>query len=255
MGRKAAYTTMLIAGIAGVLDSAILPFYTSFNLGILLPGVAGLFLIIHGVDRLWLRRSIFSIRNTALRRTVKIIAAALISLFLAVEALLILHSTENSAGRGAHLLVLGAGLKGTEPSLTLKERLATAASIAKSKDDMIVIVSGGKGMQEDITEAEAMERYLLGAGIPAERILREERATSTKENIAFTLELLKARQGDAPRELDLVTSGFHALRAKLIASRLGLRVHLTSAATPKSVIINCYIRECFALAKTFLLDN
>lgn len=112
-----------------------------------------------------------------------------------------------------------------------------------------VIVSGGQGSDELISEAASMKRYLIQNQVEANRIQTEALSTSTFENIKFSKKLLQSES------VVLVSNDFHVLRAKLIANRLGLHVDTLAAPTPKSVRIQLYIREYIALIKSFLFDR
>ena len=80
------------------------------------------------------------------------------------------------------IIVLGAGLKGDTPSLALERRLEKAAEYMNKNGNAIAIVSGGQGKGETISEAQAMENYLLNHGIREDRIIKEDNSTSTYEN-------------------------------------------------------------------------
>ncbi|MCL1835783.1 MAG: YdcF family protein [Oscillospiraceae bacterium] len=147
------------------------------------------------------------------------------------------------------IIVLGAGIYGETPSRVLVSRLEAAAEHLEAHDSAIVVVSGGQGSNELITEAEAMYRYLAGRGISEERIFKEEASTSTRENIEFSLEILEEAgllTGDA--QIAIVTSEFHIYRAKRIAKLLGLEVDGIAASTPyKSLRVLYHFREAAAL--------
>lgn len=143
-----------------------------------------------------------------------------------------------------YVLVLGAGVNGTEPSLALKSRLNAAAAYLEEHPETFCIVSGGQGPGEDITEAQCMYTYLVGLGIDPARILQEDRSTSTRENFLFSLALLEKIFGTAPEELNVVTNEFHLYRAKGVAAELGLTAHSIPAKTPLPVLfVNCFLRE------------
>ncbi|GGE73152.1 YdcF family protein [Priestia taiwanensis] len=149
-----------------------------------------------------------------------------------------------------YLIVLGAGIRGDEPSLSLKYRLDTASEYMKESPTTKVIVSGGKGNSHAYSEAEVMEKYLVSNGISAERIIQEDKATNTQENISFSKELLP----DDATNIVLVSSNYHVARAKLLAERQGLAVETLASATPNSVIVQLHAREYVALVKSFFLD-
>lgn len=147
-----------------------------------------------------------------------------------------------------YLLVLGAGLNGTEPSPSLKSRLDTAYAYLTDHPDVIAIVSGGQNGDEVIPESEAMEKYLLGKGIDPDRIWQENKSTSTRENFLFSLELITEKTGQMPKELNVVSNEFHLYRVGKIAESLDLTCHGIPAKTPNPLLLtSCSIREIFAV--------
>jgi hypothetical protein len=81
------------------------------------------------------------------------------------------------------VVVLGAGLHGDRPSETLRRRLETAADYLRENPGARAVVSGGRGPGETITAAAARRPFLVKAGVAQERILPEDRASSTEENL------------------------------------------------------------------------
>ena len=88
-----------------------------------------------------------------------------------------------------YVVVLGAHVKGEVPSRALELRLKAALKYARENEDTVLILSGGQGSGEDITEAKCMENYLTAHGIPKERLVSEEKSTRTKENLKFSDDL------------------------------------------------------------------
>jgi uncharacterized SAM-binding protein YcdF (DUF218 family) len=147
-----------------------------------------------------------------------------------------------------YMIILGAALWGEEMSPSLRYRMDTALSYLKQNPRTKVIVSGGQGVGEDMPEAVAMQRFLLENGVPQERIIVEDRAQTTSENILFSKKLMKSNQAV------LVTNDFHILRAKLLAERAGIEAQTLSAPTPESVKVKLFVREYAALLKSWLFD-
>lgn len=178
-------------------------------------------------------------------------------LFLTVEGLLISHGeSDNSAIPVNAVIVLGAGVNGETPSLILQSRIDAAAEYLAQHPNVPVVLSGGMGPGESITEAEAMRRGLESRGVDGERLLLEERSTSTAENFAFSREML-AENGVDPDTavIAVVTSDFHCFRAHLIAQREGLTViDVPAEITWLLLDANYYVREFFALGKTLIFD-
>ena len=152
-----------------------------------------------------------------------------------------------------YLVVLGCGLNGTTPSLSLKSRLNTALAYLEKNTDCTVIVTGGQGSGEDITEAEAMSVYLTECGIIRDRIIKEESATSTSENFKFSNLATNGALTDASAAF--ITNDFHIFRANSLAKLEGLNMTHLGAKTPPSTIIPAYIRECLALVKLYILKQ
>lgn len=159
------------------------------------------------------------------------------------------HSHLEASNGGDYLIILGARVKGTEPSLALQYRIDTAAEYLKKNPETIAIASGGQGPGEDISEAAAIKNSLLEAGIQAERILLEDKSTDTVENIKFSKKLLS---NDFETGL-LVTNDFHMYRAKSIAKDNGLIAEGLPAETPLVAVPKSYIREYLAISKYFLV--
>lgn len=121
------------------------------------------------------------------------------------------------------VIVLGAGVNGTEPSQSLHERLCAARDYLNAYPDAVAVLSGGQGNGEDITEAECMYRWLVAAGISPDRLREEERATSTAENLSFSAALLEDEFGTRPETVAVVSNEYHLLRASLLARNESLR--------------------------------
>ena len=180
----------------------------------------------------------------------------MLTVFLCVffTAVLITGFVIGSSARGTqepdsdYLVVLGAGVNGTVPSRSLRERLDAALAYLNTHPDAVAIVSGGQGNGEDITEALCMYRYLTEKGIDPDRIWMEDQATSTLENLRFSLSLIQDRTGASPDKLAIVSSEYHLHRANLFASQLGISAELVPAKTEIGPLrLNYYLREVFAV--------
>jgi len=175
--------------------------------------------------------------------------------FAAVELLLVAYSGASSDVETEYLLILGAGLDGEIVSLSLYNRLMAGVEYLNKYPDAKVIVSGGQGPNEAITEAEAMRRFLVSRGIDEGRILTEDRSTSTMENFRFSKKVIEEDAGKPVSEITFITNSFHILRSKILAARNGFLAHAISCETPDRVIVQMYIREYFALLKSLIFDR
>ncbi|MGI5893730.1 MAG: YdcF family protein [Candidatus Merdivicinus sp.] len=172
-----------------------------------------------------------------------------------LEMLIIGSAAHKDSEPADYLLILGAGLRGEEMSLTLLSRMQTAVSC---EDGEKFVVSGGQGKNESIPEAQAMQNYLLGQGYSVERILTETQSTSTMENLIYSREIIEKDSGRPIQEvkIKIVTSDYHTFRAKMLAKRAGYgEVSSYGASTPFWTIPSSYIREAAALVKSFLMDH
>ncbi len=150
-----------------------------------------------------------------------------------------------------YVIVLGAGINGETPSLTLQNRLDRTIEYMEKHPESIAIVSGSQGADEDITEARAMERYLLAHGIPAERIIEEEKAENTHENMLYSYDIIKQRGGGS---IAVLSSDYHMYRSRRLARNAGFSPVMISAKTSLPVLfLTCFLREAFALVKAHLV--
>lgn len=147
-----------------------------------------------------------------------------------------------------YIIVLGAGVNGTVPSLSLQDRLDATYAYLASHPDTICVVSGCQGDGEDISEAQCMYNDLTARGIAPERIWMEERATNTRENLRFSLDLIEERTGTRPTEVGLVSSEYHLYRAGLFAREQNVTACTIPAKTSwVSLRINYFLREIAAV--------
>lgn len=147
-----------------------------------------------------------------------------------------------------YLLVLGAGVNGTVPSHSLSQRLHAAYDYLTAYPGAICIVSGGQGPGEDITEAKCMYDWLTGKGIDCSRVWMEDKATSTEENIRFTLTLIEEKTGQRPETMAILSSEYHLYRASLMAEDEGITMLGVPAKTrPFPLRWHYYFREILAL--------
>lgn len=151
----------------------------------------------------------------------------------------------------AAVIVLGAGVNGTEPSLSLLTRLEAALAYIQDKPDVPIIVSGSQGRGEDVSEARCMAGWLTARGVPLERIILEEQATNTEENIRYSLELLEER--GIAGNIAVVSSDYHLCRAAMYLGGDMVPVAARMPARYWPLTVNYYIREAFGLVAAMVL--
>lgn len=143
------------------------------------------------------------------------------------------------------LVVLGCKVIGNSPSLMLRERLDAALLYLNEHPDAPCILSGGKGTDEDISEAQCMFDYLTANGIAGERLTMEDRSTSTRENIEYSNELRNSE--GLGNSIAIVTNEFHEYRAAMIAKKLGVESYAYPAKTHWWLFPTYTVREMYGV--------
>lgn len=182
-----------------------------------------------------------------------LIAVAVV--FFVIQVLIVSHGLRANTAKVDYLLVLGAGVNGDTPSLILYERLDRALKYLENNKVDKIIVSGGQGPGENITEAEAMKRYLVSKGINEASVIKEEKSKSTLENLRFSKRILDDISSSADFKTAIVTSDFHMFRAEFLAKRAGLHGYSVPAPIPVWLIPTYYVRENFAVLKSLIFDR
>jgi len=172
-------------------------------------------------------------------------------LFLAMEIPVIIDSFGDDDVEADYVIVLGAGVNGSKPSLSMLNRLWAANGYLHNFPDSMAILTGGQGKGEDISEAQAMYDWLVDAGIEPERLIIEDKATSTEENLKFSFEII----GDELESstVAVVSSEYHLHRAKVMGKMLGTELYGIPARTSYPVLmINYFIREAFGMVHLYV---
>ena len=173
-------------------------------------------------------------------------AVLFLGVFVFTEGIIIKNAVQKPQKNADYLIVLGARVNGKKITLNLKYRLDVAIDYLHENSATRVVVSGGQGKGEDITEAKAMSDYLIKRGIKRDRIILEDRSKNTDENLRFTAEII----GSKTKKTVIVSNDFHIYRAKSIARKMGYTdVSGASAKTKPITIPNSFVREAFAVVK------
>lgn len=188
-------------------------------------------------------------------KTLAALVILLIVFFIIVESIIIMEGRNMTKEKVDYVIILGARLYGSIPSPSLLERLKAAKEYLIKNEDVKVVVSGGQGVNEDIPEAFAMRKYLMENGIEDSRILIEDKSTSTFENLKMSLEKIKEVDDRENIKVLIATNRYHVFRARFLAKRLGMIPFGLPAEIPPTTVIKSYIREFFAVIKSFLFDR
>ena len=189
---------------------------------------------------------VFGVAGKTLRRFLAMFITMGLVYFVIIEIPIIDEASGDGDFDADYLIVLGAAVHGDTPSLSLVERLEAAKDYLIKHPDTVVIVSGGQGSGENVSEARAMYEWLCANGIDPVRIIMEDKASSTYENLKFSREIINELSDDAT--IAVVSSEYHLCRAKLIAKTLGMEIHTVAAQTTYfTVMLNYFIREAFGV--------
>lgn len=174
------------------------------------------------------------------------------AVFLFVEGCIISGFSEKGQPGADYVIVLGAQMKVTGPSRALQYRLDEAIRYLNENPDSQVIVSGGQGSDEHISEAQGMYDYLVEKGIPEERIIREDKSRNTFQNLTFSAEFLDMENDSVA----VVSNNFHVFRAVRIAEKAGYK-NVCGIAAKGEPFLQCnnMMREFFGVMKDFLFGN
>lgn len=151
------------------------------------------------------------------------------------------------------MILLGCGLYGDKPSLALIERMECAISYLQIHKTMQVIVSGGQGHDEFISEAEAMKRYLITHGIECERIIMEAKSRNTLENIFYAKQIISER--GMSKSVVIVTQSYHQYRAACYVKQFGLGYHALCAKERWYSTCVYWSREFIAIWVAYVVKN
>ncbi len=240
---------LIIIGIIGVIWF-LLPFFSHFILNIgNITGIAVCGLIaLAGVFRRPVRVVAAKLWQNVPGRIAVVLVCAVLILGVALvigETACMAVAAGKKPAEDATLVVLGCKVNGESPSLMLQERLEAAYTYLTEHPDAACVVSGGQGSDENISEAECMYRYLTGKGIDPARLYREDRSTSTRENLSFSEKIIEEKGLASP--VALVTNEFHEYRAGEVAKALDMDYGAVPASTALYLLPTFYVRELYGI--------
>lgn len=251
---KVKWTVVLRVGfvVAGVYSLPLFLIPLSLSVGVNIGNATGitvaLLLIGYGL--------LFTIINKGIKAGLKhrmwryfiylagLVAGTIVVLVIILTSLMLSAMAKEPKGHET-LVVLGCRVYGEAPSLSLRERLDAALVYLEEHPEVYCVVSGGQGDGENISEAECMYRYLTDRGIDGARIFKEDASTTTRENLEFSLALIKEK--GLSQEIAIATSEYHQYRAGLVAKELGLSSAAVCGKTASWLLPTFYIRELYGI--------
>ena len=175
-----------------------------------------------------------------------------LALFVILGTCVLVKGHHQPAPGARYCILLGCKVEGTRPSMALGYRIEAAEQYLKENPETILIASGGQGPDEGISEAQCIFNELTAHGIAPERIILEERSTSTRENLQNSLALME----DPGDYTVIVTSDYHVFRGVGIARKVGLTNVDGLGGYPGPIMgLNYAVREVLAIVKDFVIGN
>lgn len=183
------------------------------------------------------------------RWTILGISACLLILFCLILGNIVAHHRgDDGIPDTEGIIVLGCQVVGNKPTPILEERLIVALEYMEKHPDSVAVLTGYKGKKGNVSEAEAMRRWLTAHGISEDRLILDENARDTRENINNSLALLRER-GINDENVVVVSNGFHLFRAKKLCSWNGCNAYGLAGDMPGGFLFsaNWYLREVISV--------
>ena len=191
-------------------------------------------------------------RAKGLKIAVIAVFAVGLLIFMIAEGCIVSRMSAEPKENLDYMIVLGAQVHGERPSRALKLRLEKATQEWERCGKPILLLSGGQGDGESITEAECMKRFLVEKGIPEDKMILEDESVSTMENLQFCARLSDCKE----KKTGIVSNNFHVYRALKLAKKQGYQdVCGVAAGSDWRYQIHYMVREAFALVKEKIKGN
>ncbi len=187
-----------------------------------------------------------------LRKILIGIAVVGVLVFVFVEGCIISRFWAKAPADLDYIIVLGAQMKTSGPSRVLQLRLDAAFDYLQENEDTKVILSGGQGPDEPVSEARGMYDYLISRGVAGSRMIMEDQSTNTHQNMILSSAYLDKKN----ETVGIVTSNFHVFRAQKIGKKAGYEKICGIAAKAEPALLpNNMTREFIGVVKDFLVGN
>lgn len=242
--RKAIKFILILSGIVLLINASILLLTVNFTLGILLEAALGAVILLYGVY----------FEKLKSKKLINVIFCSGLAFVIGFCTFICAYGNiDNVDYTEKTVIVLGCGLSGDKVSNDLAKRLNEAVFYHEKNPDAVIIVSGGQGPQEEVTEAYAMKNYLLEKGIAEDKIIMEDKSTSTITNLANSHKIMQDK--NLPDDSVVVVSqNYHIYRAVSYAKAEGLKVTHLGADMRLGGLPSCCLREILAIAKMWVFD-
>lgn len=235
----------------------LLPVFTNVrpNIGNLTGMAVFALLLLYGIFFDRVNQFLVRCWKTTAGKIVEIVLAAVVGIIFILAAVTygcMLHAASGSADSGANVIVLGCKVNGERPSLSLLYRMDAALDYLEENPESLCVVTGSQGKDEVVTEASVMYSWFVDQGIEPERMIADEEAKDTQENLEFSKKLLEQHSAGNSKVV-VVTNDFHMYRALRIAKSLGMDAEGLPAKTPWWLYPTYVVREMYGILESWFL--
>jgi uncharacterized SAM-binding protein YcdF (DUF218 family) len=140
----------------------------------------------------------------------------------------VIYSQRDESRPASAIVVLGAAQYVGHPSPVLRARLDHAIALWRRGLAPVLIVTGGRGPRDTISEGDASHVYALRQGVPDSAILVETHGRTSVESMRAVADMMHDR---GMTDAILVSDPFHMLRLKVLASRMGITPYTSPTRT------------------------
>ena len=255
-----AIIVLLLVGVFGLFTGVIALFWNqrilikreSFSLGNLLPMIVAIGLVLFEVLLFVFAIYVNNPWINLLYFLVTIFFGYTVSLFFFYFVTSVLYNHFPLFGKVDYIIVLGAGLiDGERVTPLLASRIDAGVALfnkqkQKKGSEPTIILSGGQGQDEKISEAQAMFNYITEKEYELGQVLLEEKSTNTNENLQFSETLIYQKDNIKnlnKKNIVVASNNYHVLRAGKLASKLGIFTRAVGSKTKLYYLPTAFIRE------------
>jgi uncharacterized SAM-binding protein YcdF (DUF218 family) len=243
--KKLLYISILVIGCICILGATVTTIAYGFTVGNAIAFIAGVFLI--GLY------FIYPKLQRRLRSWIKAVFLCGMTFMITMMIFVGIKGTKNTTTFDEDaVLVLGCGIRGEMPLPTMQQRLNKCLDYLQYNPDVLIVVSGGQGYNEAISEAEAMKRYLIAKGVNTSQIITEDQSRNTLQNMQFSKQILD-NHFPSGYTLVCITSNYHAYRAMVLATKQSLNPTSYNAETTWYLYPSAFSREILSICKMWVL--
>ena len=182
-----------------------------------------------------------------LRRAVAIVVLAGAIVYTVSLIMVLVVSQQDQRQPVDAIVVLGAAQYNGRPSPVLRARLDHALGLYREGHAPVLIVTGGVGRGDTISEAAVSRRYLVAHGVPASAVVAQSEGRNTRASMNAVRAWLRARQ---LHRVLLVSDPFHMFRLRLEARRTALEAY-TSPTESSPISHNPVLELRYLFAEAF----